>query len=388
MGRRAALAAAAVSIMFVTGIASGASTWGGAPVNVTPPSISGTAQVGMTLTARYGKWRGRNLKYAYAWLRCDSTGGSCSALGAARSTYVLVSSDAGGTMRVAVTASSPSGSTVATSAATSPVLTTTPPTTVATMPANTAPPTISGSAQQGQTLTATTGSWGGSTPLNYAYQWQRCDSSGASCAPLPVTGTTDVLASTDVGSTIRVSVTADNTAGSATATSAPTAAVAALPASAPTPAPGGTVFCFGDPAYGYQGNYTQNGWARQFPLGHPERVSFDDSVSVMQSLGCHTVRAELRSGDLDTKGGTVNLRAQTYKDPSQTLYDTMGTNRGQTTWYGFAFSTNAGYVPQSDPNNPNWTTNGIVDGYIIRFKCFCSYRAQVICEEMEVECRS
>ena len=373
MGRRAALAAAAVSIMFVTGVASGASSWGSAPVNVTPPSISGTSEVGMTLTARYGKWRGKNLKYAYSWLRCDSTGRSCGALGVSQSTYVLVSSDAGSTMRVAVTASSPYGSTVATSAATSPVLTKTPPTTVATMPANTTLPTISGSPQQGQTLTATTGSWGGSTPLNYAYQWQRCDSSGASCTPLSNTGTTDVLSSADVGSTIRVSVTADNTAGSATATSAPTAAVAALPVSAPAPAPapapGSTVFCFGDPAFstgGFSGNYTSNGWGRQYPYLHPERVSYDDSVSVMQSLGCHTIKAELRSGDLDTKGGTVNLRAQAYKDPSPTLYDTMGTNPGQTTWYGFAFSTNTGYVPQSDPNSPNWNVvfswHGTVSG--------------------------
>ena len=313
----------------------------------------------MTLTARYGKWRGKNLQYAYAWLRCDSTGGNCSALGVAQSTYALVSSDAGATIRVAVTASNLAGSTIATTAATAPIspAPTPPAPTPVTVPANTAPPAISGSAQQGQTLTAAAGSWNGSTPLNYAYQWQRCDSTGASCAPLAATGTTDVLAPADVGSTIRVSVTAANSAGSTTATSAPTAAVAALPVSAPTPPPGGSVFCFGDPTFstlGFLGNYTQNSWGRQFPFAHPERVSYDDSVGVMQSLGCHTIKAELRSGDLDTKGGTVNLRAQAYKDPSPTLYDTMGTNPGQTTWYGFAFSTNAGYVPQSDPNSPNW----------------------------------
>jgi hypothetical protein len=120
---------------------------------------------------------------------------------------------------------------------------------------------------------------------------------------------------------------------------------------------GRALFCFGDPSFstsGFLGNYTRNGWGRQYPYAHPERVSYHDSVRVMQSVGCHTIKAELRSGDLDTKGGTANLRAQTYKDPSQVLSDTMGTNRGQTTWYGFAFSTNAGYVPQSDRNFPNW----------------------------------
>jgi hypothetical protein len=86
----------------------------------------------------------------------------------------------------------------------------------------------------------------------------------------------------------------------------------------------------------------------------------------MQSVGCHTMKAELRSGDLDTKGGRTNLRAQTYKDPSQVLYDRMRTNRGQTTWYGFAFSTNVAYIPQSNPNFPNWNVvfswHGTVDG--------------------------
>jgi polysaccharide lyase-like protein len=119
----------------------------------------------------------------------------------------------------------------------------------------------------------------------------------------------------------------------------------------------GAVFCFGDPTYstsGFAGDTTSKGWIRQAPFGHPSRVSYDDSVNVMQSLGCHTIRAELRSGDLDTNGGTINLRAQMYKYPSPKLYEALGTNRGQTTWYGFAFSTNAGYVPQSNPNAPNW----------------------------------
>jgi len=118
-----------------------------------------------------------------------------------------------------------------------------------------------------------------------------------------------------------------------------------------------TVFCFVDPTYstrGFAGDTTSKGCIRQIPYGHRDRVSYHDSVSVMQSVGCHTIKAELRSGDLDTKGGRANLRAQTYRTPSQALYETMRTNRGQTTWYGFAFSTNAGYVPQSDSNSPNW----------------------------------
>jgi hypothetical protein len=46
-------------------------------------------------------------------------------------------------------------------------------TSVATAPTNSGLPTISGTPAQGQTLTASTGSWSGS-PTSYAYRWQRC----------------------------------------------------------------------------------------------------------------------------------------------------------------------------------------------------------------------
>ncbi|MDX6515064.1 MAG: hypothetical protein QOH73_730, partial [Gaiellaceae bacterium] len=48
-------------------------------------------------------------------------------------------------------------------------------------PSNTARPAISGPAVDGQTLTASPGSWSGSTPIAYSYHWQRCSSGGTSC---------------------------------------------------------------------------------------------------------------------------------------------------------------------------------------------------------------
>jgi hypothetical protein len=93
-------------------------------------------------------------------------------------------------------------------------------------PVNTAPPTISGTAQTGQTLSASTGSWTES-PTNYTYQWQRCNSAGASCSPISgAKAQAYAVSSPDVGSTLRVSVTASNSAGSSTpASSAQTAVV-------------------------------------------------------------------------------------------------------------------------------------------------------------------
>ena len=90
---------------------------------------------------------------------------------------------------------------------------------------NTALPTISGAEQQGQNLFASTGSWSGS-PTAYSYQWKKCDSAGNNCSNIAgeiFSGIT--LRSAYVGSTLRVTVTATSSAGSASATSSPTAVV-------------------------------------------------------------------------------------------------------------------------------------------------------------------
>jgi alpha-tubulin suppressor-like RCC1 family protein len=96
-------------------------------------------------------------------------------------------------------------------------------------PVNTSLPTISGTTKQGQTLSASHGSWSNS-PTGYAYRWDRCTASGAICADIGgATSSTYVLASGDVGSTMRVIVTATNAHGSKSATSSQTAVVAGLP---------------------------------------------------------------------------------------------------------------------------------------------------------------
>lgn len=101
-------------------------------------------------------------------------------------------------------------------------------------PSNTAAPKVSGTPQVGNTLTASSGSWSGTTPITYHYQWITCDKSGAGCSNLSgATSSAYLVRSRDVGKTIRVRVTAKNSDGSAQATSDPTAVVTKAPTSPP-----------------------------------------------------------------------------------------------------------------------------------------------------------
>ncbi len=203
-----------------------------APVNGALPVVSGTATDGQTLSVSNGGWSSPDtLAYSYQWQRCDSTGANCQGIsGATRSTYTLTSTDVGSQIESAVSATDqeqqttpatsppyPSGSVVQAS-----------PT------ANTAPPAISGGTGAGQTLSADPGAWSGSPPIAYTYQWQRCSPAGATCADVSgATQSSYALGAGDIGSTIRVRVTADNSAlpggGSASQNSGTTAVIAPPP---------------------------------------------------------------------------------------------------------------------------------------------------------------
>jgi uncharacterized repeat protein (TIGR01451 family) len=95
------------------------------PFNFTPPTISGTLQVGETLVANPGVWREppypatEPVGKGYQWLDCPTGGGACTAIpGAISSTLRLMPSDLGKDIEVVVTGSNRGGSTDVASAQT------------------------------------------------------------------------------------------------------------------------------------------------------------------------------------------------------------------------------------------------------------------------------
>jgi hypothetical protein len=107
-------------------------------------------------------------------------------------------------------------------------------------PTNVSLPTISGVPHAGATLVGSAGSWSGA-PTSYAYQLRRCDAVGSACSDIAgMTSPAYGVQAVDVGSTLRLQVTALNAGGSRSALSVPTDVVtaAAIPPPPPPPASG------------------------------------------------------------------------------------------------------------------------------------------------------
>jgi serine protease AprX len=97
-------------------------------------------------------------------------------------------------------------------------------------------PTISGNAVEGGTLSTTTGSWTGTDPITYAYQWQFCDT-GLTCTDIAgETAASLVVPGGAAGSLVRAVVTATDATGASSASS-PTVAIVAAPSATPPPPP-------------------------------------------------------------------------------------------------------------------------------------------------------
>jgi PASTA domain len=190
-----------------------------APSLMGVPRVLGVALDGETLTATDGEWSGEPpLTFAYAWGGCDRDGDCGLIAGATSRTLTLSREHIGDRLYVRVTASNGSGSGVAYSNLT--------PVVQARAPSSVLPPMVTGNARPGGVLVASSGTWGGTTPFTYSYQWQSCDGRGENCTDLAgQSGQVMQLSDSEAGLRIRVVVNATNAAGSASAASDATAVV-------------------------------------------------------------------------------------------------------------------------------------------------------------------
>jgi len=212
-----------------------------APQSAGEPTISGSTSVGDTLTGDPGTWAAGAQSYKYNWRRCPPDGGqgagNCEGIiDSLSNQYTLQAGDVGFTIRLQVKAfAGPNGTGnkigVETSNATSQI------TGTGTGPATTGLPTITGTAQVGQTLTASQGTWASTYLVNFSYSWLRCDSGGNNCQTFGQTASTYVVTAADQGSTLRVQVSATNPAGTTQVNSAQTTLVPGGKPSSPPPPP-------------------------------------------------------------------------------------------------------------------------------------------------------
>ena len=68
---------AAAATVAVASLVWAATALAAPPVNTSPPTITGTAAVGETLTAQNGTWDNVPTTFEYRWLRCNAAGDSC-----------------------------------------------------------------------------------------------------------------------------------------------------------------------------------------------------------------------------------------------------------------------------------------------------------------------
>ena len=132
--------------------------------------------------------------------------------------YSATPADVGHALRVRVTAINTVDSVAVESAANAAV--------AANPPANMAEPTISGTLRDAETVTADPGSWSGTPPLSFAYQWRSCDAQNdADCTDIAgATAGSFQITSDEVGRRLRVRTTATNAAGAGQAATADSSA--------------------------------------------------------------------------------------------------------------------------------------------------------------------
>ncbi|HEY0517520.1 MAG TPA: hypothetical protein VGD00_10395, partial [Solirubrobacteraceae bacterium] len=178
------------------------------PTNTEAPKVSGTTTESQSLTASSGKWSGTEpITFEYEWLRCNVAGAECSTAQAPSvlATYTLVVGDIGHKMRAKVIAKNIAGTASMQSEPTAEV--------AGIKPTNTVLPLIVGVAGSGLTVEAKEGTWTGSQPITYEYEWKICTTATSCKVEQKSTNTKFTIPALSATKKLRLNVIAKNVAG-------------------------------------------------------------------------------------------------------------------------------------------------------------------------------
>lgn len=209
------------------------------PSYTLPPEVQGRAQIPERLVCGSGSWSGSVSRFEYEWVRS----GVIVAKGV---TYNTTKADEGKEIWCIVKAISSEGTAEVESANSLRMPGGSSKEPEGTAPAALTPPKVSGEGAVGANLACSTGSWSGTEPISYSYDWLRDKEAIAGAS-----ASTYTVQSTDAGSSISCKVTATNSIGSGFEESSNSVAIAAskpqnttAPEIQPaTPAVGETVTC-------------------------------------------------------------------------------------------------------------------------------------------------
>jgi hypothetical protein len=183
-------------------------------VSTAQPQITGVPIAGKSLQVTTGAWSPTPTSVSYAWQRCNTNGRICTPIaGATSSSYLVAPDDMGHAVVALVQATFGATTQAALSTATAAAIGND-----ITGPTRSANPSVSGIAEAGSQLTGSAGIWTGIGSVTYAYQWYRCDESGAHCLSIHgATKSTYRSVAKDAGDTLAFAVRATDSTGTAAA---------------------------------------------------------------------------------------------------------------------------------------------------------------------------
>jgi hypothetical protein len=189
-------------------------------------------------------------------------------------------------------------------------------------PEVTTQPTVSGTPQEGKTLTGDRGDWANS-PSEFAYDWLRCNRNGGNCSTIGGEHSREyTLRASDVDHSIRFRVRATNADGTTNATTVPTAVI--LSATANQPVSTSPPMISGTPQQGKPLSGSRGAWSNDPSDFDYVWLRCDKNGGSCATIGgtAGTTKYTLTSADV---GNTIRFRVQAKNSSGTTVATSIPT---------------------------------------------------------------